>query len=71
MLATGWFVGLLTGFLGVGGGFLTVPALRKVGGLGMCRAIRTSLVVIAMSSVAGLAAHLANGNGPSVELAIH
>ena len=55
MLAAGSFVGLLTGFLGVGGGFLIVPALVKVGGLGMCQAIRTSLVVIAMSSVAGRA----------------
>ena len=70
MLAAGSFVGLLTGFLGVGGGFLIVPALLKVGGLGMCQAIRTSLVVIAMSSVAGLAAHLAHGNGPSVGLAV-
>lgn len=70
MLAAGSFVGLLTGFLGVGGGFLIVPALLKVGGLGMRQAIRTSLVVIAMSSVAGLAAHLAHGNGPSVGLAM-
>ncbi len=70
MLTAGSFVGLLTGFLGVGGGFLIVPALVKVGGLGMCQAIRTSLVVIAMSSVAGLAAHLAHGNAPSVGLAI-
>lgn len=70
MLVTGSFVGVLTGFLGVGGGFLIVPALLKVGGLGMRHAIRTSLVVIAMSSVAGLAAHLAHGNGPPVGLAI-
>jgi uncharacterized membrane protein YfcA len=70
MLAVGSFVGLLTGFLGVGGGFLIVPALVKVGGLGMCPAIRTSLVVIAMSSVAGVGAHLAHGNGPSVEFVI-
>ena len=70
MLAAGSFVGLLTGFLGAGGGFLIVPALLKVGGLGMRQAIRTSLVVIAMSSVAGLAAHLAHGNGPSVGLAV-
>ena len=70
MLATGSFVGVLTGFLGVGGGFLIVPALLKVGGLGMRQAIRTSLVVIAMSSVAGLAAHFAHGNGPSGRLAV-
>ena len=70
MLTAGSFVGLLTGFLGVGGGFLIVPALMKVGGFGMCQANRTSLVVIAMSSVAGLAAHLANGHAPSVGLAV-
>lgn len=70
MLAAGSFVGVLTGFLGVGGGFLIVPALLKVGGLGMRQATRTSLVVIAMSSIAGLAAHLAHGNGPSVGLAV-
>ena len=70
MLAAGSFVGLLTGFLGVGGGFLIVPALAKVGGLGMRQAIASSLVVIAMSSVAGLAAHLAHGNTVSVGLAV-
>lgn len=70
MLAAGSFVGLLTGFLGVGGGFLIVPALTKVGGLGMCQAIRTSLVVIAMSSVAGLAAHFTHGNSVPVGLAV-
>ena len=70
MLAAGSLVGLLTGFLGVGGGFLIVPALAKVGGLGMRQAIASSLVVIAMSSVAGLAAHLAQGNSVSVWLAV-
>ena len=68
--AAGAFVGVLTGFLGVGGGFLIVPVLVRVGGLGMCQAIRTSLVVIAMSSVAGLAAHLAHGSGMSLSIAI-
>ena len=70
MVAAGSFVGLLTGFLGVGGGFLIVPTLLRLGGLGMCQAIRTSLVVIAISSGAGLAAHLAHGNGLSLGLAI-
>ncbi len=69
MLAAGLGVGLLTGFLGVGGGFLIVPALAGVGGLDMRRAIATSLVVIAISSLAGLAAHLAHGNSVSVGLA--
>jgi uncharacterized membrane protein YfcA len=47
-------VGFLTGFLGVGGGFIIVPALVLLVGLPMVRAIGTSLAVIAMNSGAGL-----------------
>ncbi len=54
-------VGFLTGFLGVGGGFLIVPALVVFGGLGMKAAIGTSLFVIAVNCAAGLAGHLAAG----------
>ena len=68
--AAGAFVGVLTGFLGVGGGFLIVPVLVRVSGLGMCEAIRTSLVVIAISSVAGFAAHVTHGSGISPGIAI-
>jgi uncharacterized membrane protein YfcA len=50
-------VGLLTGFLGVGGGFLIVPALIAFAGLDMRRAIGTSLVVIVINSAAGFLAH--------------
>ena len=46
--------------VGAGGGFLLVPALALLAGLPMTAAIGTSLVVIAMQSVAGLAAHLAD-----------
>lgn len=70
MLAAGSSVGVLTGFLGVGGGFLIVPAMVRVGGLAMCEATRTSLVVIAMSSIAGAAAHLTHGNSVSLGLAV-
>jgi uncharacterized membrane protein YfcA/glyoxylase-like metal-dependent hydrolase (beta-lactamase superfamily II)/rhodanese-related sulfurtransferase len=45
MLA-GLGVGILTGFLGVGGGFLIVPALVLFGGLPLKKAIGTSLLVI-------------------------
>lgn len=55
----GVLVGLVTGLLGTGGGFLVVPALALRGGLPMPVAVGTSLVVIAMNSVAGLAGHLA------------
>jgi uncharacterized protein len=54
--------GLLTGFFGVGGGFVIVPALVLLLGLPMTRAIGTSLLVIALTSAAALAAHLASGS---------
>jgi uncharacterized membrane protein YfcA len=58
VLISGAGVGLLTGLLGVGGGFLIVPALVMLVGLPMNIAIGTSLVVIAMNSAAGLLGHL-------------
>jgi uncharacterized membrane protein YfcA len=54
----GVVVGLVTGLVGAGGGFLVVPALVLLGGLGMEVAVGTSLVVISMKSFAGLAGHL-------------
>lgn len=54
----GAVVGVLTGILGVGGGFLIVPALVMLVGLPMQQAIGTSLVIIAMNSLAGLLGHL-------------
>lgn len=50
-------VGLLTGFLGVGGGFLLVPALRRYARQTMKLATGTSLGIIAMNSGAGFAGH--------------
>lgn len=49
----GLLVGIVTGFVGVGGGFLIVPALVLLGGLSMHRAIGTSLAIIALKSFAG------------------
>lgn len=60
-LLAGFGVGVLTGFLGVGGGFLIVPGLVLFGGLEMKKAIGTSLFVIFLNCVAGLAAHLGTG----------
>lgn len=59
--AAGIVVGVLTGFFGVGGGFLIVPALALVLGMPMALAVGTSLVIIAINSVSGLAAHLGTG----------
>jgi uncharacterized membrane protein YfcA len=56
MLATaavGLGVGVLTGLVGIGGGFLFVPALVLISGLTMKQAIGTSLFVIALSTAAG------------------
>lgn len=61
-LSAGFGVGVLTGFLGVGGGFLIVPALLTFGGLAMKEAIGTSLFVIFLNCVAGLVGHASQNN---------
>ncbi len=58
LLVDGSVVGLVTGLVGAGGGFLVVPALVLLGGLPMSVAVGTSLLVIAMKSFAGLAGYL-------------
>jgi uncharacterized protein len=62
-IAAGLGVGALTGFLGVGGGFLIVPALALFGGLAMKEAVGTSLVVIAINCAAGLLGQMRHGGG--------
>lgn len=58
VLIEGLVVGLVTGLVGAGGGFLVVPALVLLGGLSMPVAVGTSLLVISMKSFAGLAGYL-------------
>ncbi|MFN8528886.1 MAG: sulfite exporter TauE/SafE family protein [Anaerolineae bacterium] len=58
VIAGGAGIGLVTGILGVGGGFLIVPALVMLIGLPMHHAVGTSLVIIAMNSAAGFLGHL-------------
>lgn len=60
VIIDGILVGLVTGLVGAGGGFLVVPALALLGGLPMPVAVGTSLVVIAMKSFAGLAGYLSS-----------
>lgn len=62
VVASGAGVGLLTGLLGVGGGFLVVPAFVMLLGLPVQTAIGTSLVVIAMNSLAGFLGHVDSGS---------
>ncbi|MEP7035081.1 MAG: sulfite exporter TauE/SafE family protein [Dermatophilaceae bacterium] len=63
LTATG--VGLMTGFFGVGGGFVVVPALVLVLGFPMPVAVGTSLLVISINSATALAARL--GQSPSLD----
>jgi len=56
--AEGFVVGAVTGFVGVGGGFLIVPALVLLTGLTMQQAVATSLVIITAKSVAGFAKYV-------------
>jgi hypothetical protein len=60
VIVDGIAVGLVTGLVGAGGGFLVVPALALLGGLPMPIAVGTSLVVIAMKSFAGFAGYLSS-----------
>ena len=64
VLVTATVVGLLTGFLGVGGGFLVVPALLLALALPMEYAAGTSLVVITLTSAGALAVRAGVGVAP-------
>lgn len=58
--AEGLVVGVVTGLIGAGGGFVIVPALVLMGGLSMRDAVGTSLFIIAIKSVAGFAGYMAH-----------
>jgi uncharacterized membrane protein YfcA len=56
LLVVGVLTGVLSGLFGVGGGFVIVPALVLFSGMSIHRAVGTSLMVIALVSVSGVAA---------------
>ena len=58
VMADGLAVGVLTGLVGVGGGFLIVPALVLLGGLPMRLAVGTSLVIITLKSISGFVKYI-------------
>ncbi|HEU4973633.1 MAG TPA: sulfite exporter TauE/SafE family protein [Baekduia sp.] len=60
-LAAGLLIGAMTGFFGVGGGFLIVPTLAIALALSMRLAVGTSLAIITATSVMALVAHLVAG----------
>jgi len=60
VLVAGSIVGLITGFFGVGGGFIVVPALVLALRFDMAEAVGTSLLVIAINSAVALAGRVGN-----------
>ena len=63
VVPAGIAVGVLTGFFGVGGGFVIVPALVLLLGFEMPVAVGTSLLIIALTSAFAFAAHLTSDGG--------
>ncbi|WP_028220966.1 sulfite exporter TauE/SafE family protein [Paraburkholderia oxyphila] len=59
---SGAAAGFLSGLLGVGGGFVIVPALKRASDIPMQGIVATSLAVIALVSTAGVAASAASGH---------
>ena len=60
LTAQGFGVGLFTGLVGAGGGFLIVPALALWAGLPMAAAVGTSLFIIALNTGAGFLGYLSH-----------
>jgi uncharacterized membrane protein YfcA len=58
IMAGGAGVGLLSGIVGVGGGFLIVPALVLLAKVPLSRAVGTSLAIITLNSLAGFASYV-------------
>lgn len=65
LAATGLLVGTLSGLLGVGGGFLIVPALLWFSPLNMLAAAATSMAVIALVSGSGFIIYLGSASPPA------
>jgi uncharacterized membrane protein YfcA len=62
LIFEGFIVGILTGIVGAGGGFIIIPALVLFAGLPMKNAIGTSLMIIAIKSLFGFTGDLQNSN---------
>ncbi|HVV99214.1 MAG TPA: sulfite exporter TauE/SafE family protein [Planctomycetaceae bacterium] len=64
----GLLTGVLSGLFGVGGGFVIVPALVLFSGMGIHRAVATSLLVITLVSASGVVSYIAAGRPLDWEL---
>lgn len=69
LILLGVVAGVLSGLFGVGGGFVIVPALVLFSGMPIQRAVATSLMVIALVSVSGVASFLWAGRTISLSIA--
>lgn len=67
LAALGFGTGVLSGLLGVGGGFILIPGLVLLGGLEIHRAMATAMFAVALVSVAAMAAHFFAGQRVSLE----
>lgn len=68
IVVAGIVVGVMTGFFGVGGGFVIVPVLTLWFGMSFRRAVGTSLVIITLTGVAALISHVVTGTSLDVPL---
>jgi len=68
LVVVGLTTGFLSGMFGVGGGFVIVPALVLFSGMPIHKAVATSLLVIVLVSLSGVASHFAAGRGISLEI---
>lgn len=68
LMTVGIAAGVLSGLFGVGGGFVIVPALVLFSGMGIHRAVGTSLLVITLVSASAMASHLLAGNSIPVNV---
>lgn len=70
LLPVGLAVGALTGLVGVGGGFVVVPALVVGLSFGLREAMATSMAIVCAASAFGLLAHLAAGSDLDLPVAL-
>lgn len=61
LILIGFLVGIVTGFLGAGGGFLIIPTLVFFANLQMKQAVGTSLIIIACNALIGFGGDMMNG----------
>ncbi len=61
LMFTGLMIGVLTGFTGIGGGFLIVPAMILIGHMNVKEAAFTSMILIAMNALPGFFVDILNG----------